>query len=167
MKNGHIFKNDKNTFISFQLQFTKTQKKQFCVCRNFAQLCPVNFANFKVYPKKHYDLWKSRFLRIIGKHRGSNQLCPVNAFLPCAALYFALCRPVRFLLNHSETSGVHEVCIFWCESFIEFYRGFVILPCKNDFALWLFVAFFSFKCNFKQNSKKIFVFAEIFLNFAL
>ena len=118
---------------SFQLQFAKNSKKQFRVCRNFAQLCPVNFTDFKVYPKKYYDLWKVRFSRIIGKHRGSNQLCPVKIFLPCDALWFALFCPVRFLLNHSKTSGVSEVCIFWCKSFIEFYRGFVNLPCKKWF----------------------------------
>ena len=118
-------------FISIAIY--KNSKKQFCVCRNFSQLCPVKFTNFKVYPKKYYDLWKVRFLRIIGKHRGSNQLCPVKIFLPCAALYFALFCPVRFLLNHSKTSGVSEVCIFWCKSFIEFYRGFVNMPCKKWF----------------------------------
>lgn len=111
----------------------QNSKKQFCVCRNFSQLCPVKFTNFKVYPKKYYGLWKSHFSLIIGKHRGSNQLCPVKIFLPCAALYFALFCPVSFLLNHSKTSGVSEVCIFWCKSFIEFYRGFVNMPCKKWF----------------------------------
>ena len=82
-------------FISI-LQKLKKLKKQFCVCRNFFRFCPENFAVFKVYPKKHYGLWKTAFSRNIGKHRGSSRFCPEKKFLPWDALKFAPRRPERF-----------------------------------------------------------------------
>lgn len=132
----HFQKWQKHThFISIAISILQNFKKQFRVCRNFFRFCPENLPYFKVLPRKHYVLWKMAFSWNIGKHRGSNRFCPEGKFLPWDALKFALRRPERVFMNHSKTSGVCEVCIFWCESFIEFYRGFVNLPWGHIFAL--------------------------------